>query len=36
MKTGNIIQEKSFAFAIMIVGVYKYLQNEKKEFVLSK
>lgn len=36
MKTGNIIQEKSFVFAIRIVDVYKYLQNEKKEFVLSK
>ncbi|MFZ1705834.1 MAG: four helix bundle protein [Saprospiraceae bacterium] len=36
MKTGNVIQEKSFAFAIRIVGVYKYLQSEEKEFVLSK
>jgi len=32
----NIIQQKSFAFAIRIVNVYKYLQTEKKEFVLSK
>ncbi|MBS1776103.1 MAG: four helix bundle protein [Bacteroidetes bacterium] len=32
----NIIQQKSFAFAIRIVYVYKHLQNEKKEFVLSK
>jgi four helix bundle protein len=32
----NIIQTKSFAFAIRIVNAYKYLQDEKKAFVLSK
>ncbi|MCB0538358.1 MAG: four helix bundle protein [Bacteroidetes bacterium] len=32
----NIIQQKSFAFAIRTVNAYKYLQSEKKEFVLSK
>ena len=36
MKTENTIQEKSFAFAIRIVNLYKYLRYEKKEFVLSK
>lgn len=36
MKTNNVIQEKSFAFAIRIVNTYKILRNEKKEFVLSK
>lgn len=36
MKTDNIIQLKSYAFAIRIVKVYKYLVDEKKEFVLSK
>ncbi|HPJ91324.1 MAG: four helix bundle protein [Bacteroidales bacterium] len=36
MKSDNIIQQKSFAFAIKIVDLYKYLINEKKEFVLSK
>lgn len=36
MKTNNIIQDKSFAFAIRIVNLYKYLVAEKKEFVLSK
>ena len=36
MKTDNIIQEKSFAFAIRIVNLYKYLIAEKMEFVLSK
>jgi hypothetical protein len=32
----NIIQHKSFQFAIRIINLYKYLTNEKKEFVLSK
>ena len=36
MKKENIIQEKSFAFAIKIVNIYKYLTNEKKKFILSK
>jgi len=36
MKKNNIIQEKSFAFAVRVVNLYKYLTTEKKEFVLSK
>jgi four helix bundle protein len=32
----NIIQKKSFEFAIQIVKTYNYLVNEKREFVLSK
>jgi four helix bundle protein len=36
MKGNNIIQEKSFAFAVRAVKLFKYLQEEKKEFVLSK
>jgi four helix bundle protein len=36
MKKDNIIQQKSFAFAIRIVNLYKYLQTDKKEFILSK
>ena len=28
--------EKSFAFAVRVVGAYQYLVNEKKEVVLSK
>ncbi len=36
MKTENIIRDKSFAFAIRIVKLYKYLCEEKREFVLSK
>jgi four helix bundle protein len=36
MKQDNIVQEKSFAFAVRAVNAYKYLSSEKKEFVLSK
>lgn len=36
MKTNNIVQEKSFAFAVRIVHLAKYLTEEKKEFILSK
>jgi len=36
MKKENIIQEKSFAFAIRIVNLYKYICDEKKEYILSK
>ena len=32
----NAVQEKSFAFAVRIVRLYKYLAAEQKEFVLSK
>jgi four helix bundle protein len=32
----NILQDKSFAFAIRIVNLYKYLCDDKKEFVLAK
>ena len=32
----SIVEEKSFDFAIRIVKLYKYLMDEKKEFVLSK
>jgi len=36
MKQDNIIQQKSFAFAVRIVNLYKFLTSDKKEFVLSK
>jgi len=36
MKKDNIIQEKSYDFAVKIVKLYKRLSQEKKEFVLSK
>lgn len=32
----NIIETKSFAFAKRIIKLYKYLTNEKKEYILSK
>src|ERR1035437_1563581 len=32
----NILTEKSFNFAIRIVNSYKYLSENKKEYVLSK
>ena len=32
----NIVKDKSFAFAIRIVSLCKFLTDEKKEFVLSK
>ena len=32
----NIILDKSFAFAVRVVKLYKYLCDEKKEYVLSK
>jgi len=32
----NIVKDKSFAFALRVVKLAKYLQDEKKEFVLSK
>src|SRR5574342_538075 len=32
----NAIREKSFAFALRVVKLAKYLEAEKREFVLSK
>ena len=32
----NIIENKSFQFAIRIVKLYKHLTNDKKEYVMSK
>jgi len=32
----NIVLEKSFAFAVRIVKLYKYLCATKKEYILSK
>ena len=31
----NIIQEKSYKFAIRTVNLYKYLVKDKKEFLLN-
>ena len=36
MKKDNIVQDKSYAFSVRIVELYKQLCTEKKEFVLSK
>jgi len=36
MSGKSVIKEKSFAFAIKAVNTYKYLFQEKKEFVMSK
>ena len=36
MKTHNIVQEKSYLFALRIVKCYQYLVFEKKESVLAK
>ncbi len=32
----NVVKTKSFAFAIRIVHLYRFLKIEKQEFVLSK
>jgi len=32
----SILRKKSFAFAIRIVNLYKYLSEVKKEYVMSK
>lgn len=36
MKSDNIIQTKSYSFALRIIKLYRHLTEEKKEFVLSK
>ena len=36
MKTENVIQTKSYTFAVRIVRLYQHLSAEKKEYVLSK
>lgn len=32
----NIVADKSYAFALRIIKLYKYIVSEKKEYVLSK
>ncbi len=36
MKKDNVVQIKSYAFAIKTVKIYQFLHEQKKEFVLSK
>ncbi len=35
-KRENIVMSKSYAFALRIIKLYKYLNVQQKEFVLSK
>lgn len=35
-KKGNVIQKKSYHFALVVIEVYKRLIKEQKEFVLSR
>ena len=32
----NLVYEKAFKFAVNIINLYKYLINERREYVLSK
>ena len=36
MKKNNVVYEKAYQFAIRFVKAYRYLTNQKKEFILSK
>ncbi|MEA3288343.1 MAG: four helix bundle protein [Candidatus Marinimicrobia bacterium] len=36
MKKDNVVQQKSYSFALRIIKLYKYLTEEKREFVISK
>ncbi len=36
MKSDNVVKIKSYQFAIRIVHLYKFLVEEKKEYILSK
>lgn len=36
MQKENNLYKKAYGFALKIVGVYQYLNSEKKEFILSK
>jgi len=36
MSTNSIVGDKSFAFSVRIVKLCRYLNDEKKEYVLSK
>jgi len=36
MKKDNVVQDKSYRFALRIVKLYRWLVEKKKEFVLSK
>ncbi len=33
---GNVIYDKSYEFAVRVVGLYRYLLREHREYILSK
>ena len=35
MMGNNVIKDKSFAFAVRVLNLYKYLSAEKKEFIID-
>jgi len=36
MQNGNVMEELSIKFALRIIKLYKYLVEEKKEYIMSK
>lgn len=36
MQNGNVMEKLSIDFALRIINLYKYLVEEKKEYVMSK
>ena len=36
MQNGNVLEELSIKFALRIIKLYKYLRDDKNEFVMSK
>ena len=36
MQNGNVMEDLSIKFALRIIRLYKYLIEEKKEFIMSK
>ena len=36
MRADNLVQDKSYAFAVRVVRLYQHLRSEKKERVLSR
>ncbi len=36
MRKENVVKDKSYAFALRVVKLHRYLTKEKREFVLSQ
>ncbi len=36
MKENNVILEKTFEFSLKAIEIYKFLTEEKREFIMSK